>query len=91
MHCLVGVAVHEGAEDDLALSATALARDLADTQRARATAVLDVAANEAARHLDASDLGAAAFAAALRRLSSLCARVHVKLAGHSVQAGPLAA
>jgi hypothetical protein len=91
MHCLVGAAVHEGVEADLALTATALARDLADTQRAQANALLEAAAHDAARYLDASDLTATAFAAALRRLSKLRVRVVATLAAHPAHAGPLAA
>jgi hypothetical protein len=91
MRCLVGAAVHEGAEADLALAATALARDLADTQRSRATALLDAATRDATQYLDASDLGATSFAAALRRLSNLRGRVVATLAGSPAHAGPLPA
>jgi hypothetical protein len=91
MHCLVGAAVHEGPDADLSLSATALARDLADTHRVHAIPLLDAAAHAAVRYLDASELGAAGFAAALRRLSSLRGHVHAKLAGFSPAVRPLAA
>jgi hypothetical protein len=75
MYCLVGAAVHEGDEADLVLTATALARDLADMQKGQAAALLAASAPRAARHLDASDLGTDAFAAALRRLASIRSRV----------------
>jgi len=89
MHCLVGAAVYEGAEADLSLTARALACDLADTQNGHAAALLNTAAHEAARYLDASDLGTDAFAAALRRLASIRARVEGMLIDCSAQVGPL--
>ncbi len=79
MQCLVGAAVHEGAEADVVLTAMALARDLADTQGDRAAALLDAGAHEAVGYLDASDLGADGFAVALRRLSSIRAQVDAML------------
>jgi hypothetical protein len=89
MQCLVGAAVYEGAEADLSLTARALARDLADTQNGHAAALLNAAAHAAARYLDASDLGTDAFAAALRRLASIRARVEAMLIDTSAQVGPL--
>jgi len=89
MHCLVGAAVYEGAEADLVLVATALARDLADTQGGQAPALLSAAAYDAVAYLDASDLETEAFAAALRRLSSVRTRVAAMLVDSASYVGPL--
>ena len=89
MRCLVGAAVYEGAEADLALTATALARDLADTQNGQGVALLDAAADKAATFLDASDIGTHAFASALRRLTSIRGRVEAMLVDCSASVGPL--
>ncbi|HTX10006.1 MAG TPA: hypothetical protein VME22_15410 [Solirubrobacteraceae bacterium] len=88
--CLVGACLYDGADADVALTATALARDLADTKGAQAPALLDAAARGAAAHLNASDLGADAFAAALRRLSRIQARVDAALLDGSPAGGRLA-
>jgi phage shock protein A len=79
VHCLVGAAVYEGSEADLALSAMALTRDLADTHKGQALALLEAAAHRAAWHLDASDLGTDAFSAALHRLASIRSSVEAML------------
>jgi hypothetical protein len=89
MHCLVGAAVYDGTEADLSLTARALARDLIDTQNRHSAASLNAAAHAAARYLDACDLGTDAFAAALRRLASIRARVEAMLIDPSAQIGPL--
>jgi len=89
--CLVGAAMHDGGEIDLRLGATALARDLADTHGREAGRLLDEAAKQAVSCLDASDLSAAEFAASLRRLSSLRARVDATLAVYASSADQLAA
>jgi hypothetical protein len=78
--CLADAAAHEGDEHDLNLSATALARDIADTHRVHASALLALAARRAAAHLDQSALDRHRFAQALRRLASLHASAGAKLA-----------
>ncbi len=79
-HCLAGAAVHEGSDEDLALTARALARDLADTQGSRAARLLQEASRETIRWLDASELGRDSFLAALRRLAWIRGRVDGLLA-----------
>jgi hypothetical protein len=90
-HCLVGAAVCKGADGDLALTATALARDLADSHGNQAAALLGAATQRATAYLDASDLEAGAFAVSLRRLSTIRARVDAMLADACGRRGPLPA
>ncbi len=87
-YCLLGAALEIGDEADLALSARALARDLADTQGNRAIALLEAAAREAIRHLDSSELKAEAFAATLRRLATIRTRAVAALQSIAVAAAP---
>jgi hypothetical protein len=75
--CLVGATVDEGDDDDLALTATALARDLADTQGDDAAMVLDLASREATRLL--CELEGESFARSLRRLAAVRGRVGLRL------------
>ncbi len=89
MHCLAGAAVYEGTDGDLALAATALARDLADTHGSQAAALLDAASREAVAHLDASELGADSFAAALRRVARIRDRVDELLVEFAESVDPL--
>jgi len=77
--CLADAATDDSADRDLALSATALARDLADTQRGEAPRLLDTAWRRALAYLECSDLDARSFATALRRLASLRACANAKL------------
>ena len=79
--CLAGAAAYEGHEDDLALSATALARDLADTHKAQAAALIDSASRCATGLLDVSEVEAGSFAAALARLAWIRDRVAANLGG----------
>ena len=88
MHCLVGAAAYQGAETDVALTSTALARDLADTQNGQAVALLDAAAHKAGTFLDASDIGTDAFARARRRLTSIQSRVQAMLVDWSACVEP---
>jgi hypothetical protein len=77
--CLAAAAAEESGAGDLALSATALARDLADTHGAAASSLLNLASQHASRYLDDSELDARSFAAAHRRLASLRSDVAAKL------------
>jgi hypothetical protein len=77
--CMASAAAEPFREGDLALSATALARDLADTHGLAAPALLETASRHASRYLDDSELDARSFAAAHRRLASLRADVDAKL------------
>jgi hypothetical protein len=77
--CLAAAAAEDSGQDSLALSATALARDLADTHGAAAPALLTMASRHASRYLDDSDLDARSFAAAHRRLVNLRSDVDAKL------------
>lgn len=88
-HCLLGAALEMGDDSDLALSARALARDLADAHGSRATALLEAAAREAIRHLDRSELRADAFAATLRRLATIRTRAVAALQPIAVSAAPV--
>ena len=87
-HCLLGAALEIGDDSDLALSARALARDLADTHGSRAAALLDAAARDAIRHLDSSELKSDAFAATLRRLATIRTRAVAVLQSLAVSAAP---
>lgn len=78
--CLADAAAYDGADADLTLSATAFARDLADTHRADATTLLRAAARAAIAYLDRSELDARSFAIALRRLATLRDASGAKLA-----------
>jgi hypothetical protein len=81
--CLSDAAAAARCDDDVALTAVAVARDLADTSPAQAPELLDAASRCAATHLDTSDLDRAAFAQALRRL----AEIHDRSAARLVAAG----
>lgn len=85
-HCLTDAATHDDADAGLALSASALARDLADTHGADAAPMLHAASRLAIRWLDSSDLDGDSFAAALRRLARLRIRVIALLAACSDEA-----
>ena len=67
--CLLGATLADPSEEDLALVVIALARDLHDTHGADARELLAVAAREAIVALDASDVSAEDFAAALSHLA----------------------
>jgi hypothetical protein len=73
--CLIGAVLAPASEDDLLLVATAMSRDLSDTHQADARGLLAAAARGATSMLDASDLSARAFSAALSRLAGLQLRV----------------
>ncbi len=79
--CVAGAAAYDGDQEDLMLTAVALARDLSDTHGDRAGDMLDRASREATALLDGSDLGADAFAKALHRLADIRAGVQTRLAG----------
>jgi hypothetical protein len=69
--CLVGAVLASAGEEDLALAASALSRDLSDTHGPDARELLAAAAADAMAALDASDLAADAFLTALTRLAWL--------------------
>ncbi|HUA45195.1 MAG TPA: hypothetical protein VMA77_08215 [Solirubrobacteraceae bacterium] len=75
--CLAGAAAYEGDDDDLALAATALACDLAETQGDDAAMVLDLATREATKLL--VELEGESFANSLRRLAAVRHRVSLRL------------
>jgi hypothetical protein len=77
--CLAEAARNDGDEGNVALVATALARDLADTHGADALALLGAATRAAALRLDISELDADSAAAALRCLAGIRAGVSTKL------------
>jgi hypothetical protein len=77
--CLAEAATYDAPEGNVGLVATALARDLADTHCADAEALLGAATRAAAAQLDASDLDAGSFAAAMRCLERTRDRVDRKL------------
>ncbi len=66
-------------DDEWAICATALTRDLLDTRRAYAGMLFDAATRDAGAYLDACELDARAFAMALRRLASLHGSIAAKL------------
>jgi len=69
--CLIGAVLAASGEEDLVLVATALSRDLSDAHGPHAHDLLTASARDAASSLDASDLTADGFAAALSRLAWL--------------------
>ncbi len=78
--CLIGAATETECNAELALTAIALARDLADAHpHADAVELLEAATRSAITRLDASDLDTHAFGDALRRLASLRAMVDAQL------------
>ncbi len=77
--CLAAAVAEESGENQLALCATAFARDLMDTHGAAAPELLEVAWHQACQYLDESELDAPSFAAALARLASLRADVADRL------------
>jgi len=82
--CLAEAASYEGDEGNVMLVATALARDLADTHGAEAGALLEAATRAAGAWLDASELEAGSFAAALRCLARIRERADAKLRGGAI-------
>jgi hypothetical protein len=87
-NCLLGAALELGDDADMALSARAIARDLADAYGTRASALLEAAAREAIGHLDRSGLKADAFAATLRRLATIRTRTVASLQSIAVSPAP---
>jgi hypothetical protein len=78
--CLVGAATETDRSAELALTAIALARDLADAHpNADAVELLEAATRRAITRLDASDLDTHAFGDALRQLANLRAMVDTQL------------
>ncbi|MFL5832039.1 MAG: hypothetical protein ACJ76X_19155 [Solirubrobacteraceae bacterium] len=77
--CLLDAITVCSSEDDLSLVATALSGDLRDMHLFIARDLLAAAARGAVSVLDASDLGAKAFAAALSRLAWLQRRTRLGL------------
>lgn len=68
--CLAHAAV-VGGEDDFALAATALCRDIADTHGREQAALLEAAVRVATASVDASEIDRVGFVVALRRLARL--------------------
>ena|SRR5437763_857149 len=83
--CLLDAITMCSSEDDLSLVATALSTDLRDTHHMNARDLLATAARRAVSVLDASDLGATAFAASLSRLAWLQRRTMLALPTPSAQ------
>ncbi len=70
--CLLGAATETESRAELAMSAIALARDLADTHdHADAVELLEAATRGAVARLDVSDLDAEAFGNGLRSLAAM--------------------